>query len=1061
MEGTSSEPPPPPVESNVNVDINFYLRLLKCNTLYDAADAILSEVLTQSGADGAVLFAPHSPGMQELHLALCKKKEMETGIRLEAINVEANSPESFSLERAAQLGTVMHITSANSKMLQKSFAQKHIDPNVNMVSILPARYQKFKGVVELFSRQADHDVPEEEALNNVCAHGAVVISRLLQLATAQSLKYRSEMMMQMVQHISNAPKQADVIELIIQSAKDMLDAQRVTLLLVDYENRQLIITRSMDAEGTKIPLKKSSIAGYVAKTGNALNIPNAYEDDRFDPTVDKNTGFTTKSVLCVPVRDSTSSVVGVIQAINRVCPSSLNGIHKQEAPDWVSFPEDTVVPQSLRHQGSWPFTDEDQTLVMTLAGHAGISLQRIEMCHQSERQREVNSAVLDVVRDVTSETGNLQDLMHRIVNASYRITDAERVTLYLVDQARQELWLAISKDIAGKRIPLGRGIAGIVAQSGETILIRDAYADPRFNVDVDRETGFKTRQILCVPVSMMPSENPIAVLQVINKRNGKEFTEEDCDAMAAFSLEAAVALKRKSMDAIFLRMLQHVGSQSGQKEQVVADSNVKGTWNKAKRLGAHAEAEKEFQVSLLELFSDEVTSAKLHSTIKFSWVSTSPPRKTHEFNETALYSQSSLDSEHTSGPVKTFSFNRNASEYSLLGSPEPSRDDWAIHSQTEIEESDPIFSWETNIFELDRKEMKSMVYKMFQNFGLFNRFGVTQKKFISFVDRVESLYHENPFHNFYHSVSVLHAAFMMVCKTKAFRCLSFLDILGVLIAALCHDIDHPGHSQAYEINIRSALAIRHNDDAVLERHHAHMTFETLHREDCNILGNLSRSEYQHVRKVIITGILGTDMSKHFSLIQKLSERAAAFSEKVAEEFSDADSPEIKRKSSSIDTTWSKRRSVVNMQRLRERRANSVDDTDFLTTLPFDRNVDEHRLLLLEALVHTADLSGQAFPPMVATIWGNAVISEFQQEAEKQLNAGYEPPPFMKNLETELQQNKLQSSFILNIVLPLWEQMDELLQDLNTPLQNLRLNHQLYEKRIRDVSVSSDDLTDES
>jgi hypothetical protein len=200
------------------------------------------------------------------------------------------------------------------------------------------------------------------------------------------------------------------------------------------------------------------------------------------------------------------------------------------------------------------------------------------------------------------------------------------------------------------------------------------------------------------------------------------------------------------MDAIFLRMLQHVGAQQGQPEQIVSDGSVPGTWNNAKRLGTRTEAEKEFQVSLLELFSDETTSAKLHSTIKFSWISTDPWRKAHAGNESLLRSQDSADSEHTAGPVKTFSFSRSTSEYSLMGgAPEQSRDDWAIHSHATIEGNDPIFSWDTNVFELDRKEMKNMVFKMFQNFGLLDRFGLGKNKFIAFVDCVESLYHdENP-----------------------------------------------------------------------------------------------------------------------------------------------------------------------------------------------------------------------------------------------------------------------------------------------------------------------------
>lgn len=228
---------------------------------------------------------------------------------------------------------------------------------------------------------------------------------------------------------------------------------------------------------------------------------------------------------------------------------------------------------------------------------------------------------------------------------------------------------------------------------------------------------------------------------------------------------------------------------------------------------------------------------------------------------------------------------------------------------------------------------------------------------------------------------------MLICQTRALYCSSFLDILSCLVAALCHDVDHPGHSQSYEINIQSPLALRHNDDAVLERHHCHTTFTILQEQKCNIFCNMSREEYRHVRKVILLAILGTDMSKHFTLIQKLSDRAAIYAESFTSEQSRSCSSSLaafSKRGSSPGTMWTSRTPHTEPK---TQRSKSVGETMHVE-LPFNRQVDEQRLLLLQSIVHTADLSGQAFPPDVAQIWGNAVISEFQQEAEKQRNAGY-------------------------------------------------------------------------
>ncbi len=117
----------------------------------------------------------------------------------------------------------------------------------------------------------------------------------------------------------------------------------------------------------------------------------------------------------------------------------------------------------------------------------------------------------------------------------HALLDAERASLFLVDPANGDLVSkaatgvgesvgdgsggggAASVAIAEIRIPSGRGLVGIVARTGETINIRDAYADARFNRDVDRASGFRTRNILCVPVLSADGEIMGAV-QVINKR---------------------------------------------------------------------------------------------------------------------------------------------------------------------------------------------------------------------------------------------------------------------------------------------------------------------------------------------------------------------------------------------------------------------------------------------------------------------------------------------------------------------------------------------------------------
>jgi putative ABC transport system ATP-binding protein len=110
-----------------------------------------------------------------------------------------------------------------------------------------------------------------------------------------------------------------------------------------------------------------------------------------------------------------------------------------------------------------------------------------------------------------------------------QLLNAERSSLFLVkhDQGHLELKVAENLDELGPiRIPIGTGIAGAVAQSGQPIRIDDAYNDPRFNRDVDRQTGFRTRSIISLPIKDQAGE-VFAVAQLLNRKDGLPFDAGD------------------------------------------------------------------------------------------------------------------------------------------------------------------------------------------------------------------------------------------------------------------------------------------------------------------------------------------------------------------------------------------------------------------------------------------------------------------------------------------------------------------------------------------------------
>jgi GAF domain-containing protein len=109
-----------------------------------------------------------------------------------------------------------------------------------------------------------------------------------------------------------------------------------------------------------------------------------------------------------------------------------------------------------------------------------------------------------------------------------KLLNADRSSLFIVDRKTETLWLRVTENLPDKevRIPMGTGIAGAVAASGESIRVDDAYSDPRFNPDVDKRLGYKTQSILCLPVKNHEGK-VFAVAQLLNRKDGKPFDAND------------------------------------------------------------------------------------------------------------------------------------------------------------------------------------------------------------------------------------------------------------------------------------------------------------------------------------------------------------------------------------------------------------------------------------------------------------------------------------------------------------------------------------------------------
>ena len=255
--------------------------------------------------------------------------------------------------------------------------------------------------------------------------------------------------------------------------------------------------------------------------------------------------------------------------------------------------------------------------------------------------------------------------------------------------------------------------------------------------------------------------------------------------------------------------------------------------------------------------------------------------------------------------------------------------------------------------------------------------------------------HENPYHNFKHAVSVLQgtAAILRSGGSELVQARPE-EQLALLVAALVHDVGHPGYNNDYFVKSRHKLAITYNDNAVLENMHCSLAFELLLIEKHNFTLSWSDERFQHFRRIAVAAILNTDMKVHFDLASRLQ--------------------------------------------------------DFKSPEEVDPDNAEQRKFLLSMFVHAADLGNAVLPTKQCEAWAKRVVSEFHRQSEREKAEGLPFAPFMAcRPEDTREVAKLQISFINYVVAPMWGAMAAVIPKLKSRVVQLQDNLEHWQ-RCRDL-----------
>jgi len=218
------------------------------------------------------------------------------------------------------------------------------------------------------------------------------------------------------------------------------------------------------------------------------------------------------------------------------------------------------------------------------------------------------------------------------------------------------------------------------------------------------------------------------------------------------------------------------------------------------------------------------------------------------------------------------------------------------------------------------------------------------------------------------------------------------ELCSLITACICHDLDHPGLNNAYQINAQTELAIRYKDKSPLENHHCRVTLDILSRPDCNILIGLPIDQQEAFRQDLSLLILATDMSRHNEILN----------------------------------AFTARRSQIQQLLKNVPARKPATETSMASSLPEKEDLSYLKMILIKA----CDVSNEIRPPKVAEPWAEKLLQEYFLQSAVEKKSGLPFAPFMD--PDRVTKSTSQIGFIQAILQPLFETVSEVL----TPLKGL-------------------------
>ena len=341
------------------------------------------------------------------------------------------------------------------------------------------------------------------------------------VAELENALRRKQVEMSSIQQIGKALsselRTRNLLPLIMNEVTRLMNADRSTFYIVDEERGELWSIIAQQAEIKEIRLKIGvGIAGYVAKTGEVINIEDAYRDSRFDPTTDKKTGYRTRSILCMPIFEplkeekSRPSIIGVLQVLNKA-----DGV----------------------------FTKDDEELLASMASQIAIAIINARLYSALEQKVAELNLLFDIEREL-NQAYTQKELLQIVINKITQTLQVEAAMIVLLNETRDAFTLRTGKNIdpavlnAADFTPECVWVDQVI-QSKQIFVSNSPEQDERLAQSaVLSKLPFRLKHLMSVP--LLIGEEVIGVMGIFNKAQPNEFFRQD-DIRLVQSLSSQIA----------------------------------------------------------------------------------------------------------------------------------------------------------------------------------------------------------------------------------------------------------------------------------------------------------------------------------------------------------------------------------------------------------------------------------------------------------------------------------------------------------------------------------------